>query len=160
MLGVHLALTGAPGIAAALVAMRLGVRDVPVLLGIALAASGAAAFLAFWAYFADPTIGQAWNYVLLLGSIQVAVLAVYRGNLDRDLLRQLRIPLLLWILGSVFIVYLGFLHGGDRKRDRDVGRSPLTPACCPPTTTSPATSPNGSRPKATTGLRPSTRPTG
>ncbi len=115
MLGVHLALTGAPGIAAALVAMRLGVRDVPVLLGIALAASGAAAFLAFWAYFADPTLGQAWNYVLLLGSIQIAVLAVYRGNLDPELLRQLRIPLLLWILGSVFIVYLGFLHGGTEN---------------------------------------------
>ena len=115
MLGVHLALTGAPGIAAVLLAMRLGVRDVPVLLGIGLAASGAAAFLAFWAYFADPTIGQAWNYVLLLGSIQVAVLAAYRGNLDPELLRQLRIPLLLWILGSVFIVYLGFLHGGTEN---------------------------------------------
>lgn len=114
-LGVHLALTGAPGIAAVLLAMRRGVRDVPVLLGIALAASGAAAFLAFWAYFADPTLGQVWNYVLLLGSIQVAVLAAYRGNLDPELLRQLRIPLLLWILGSVFIVYLGFLHGGTEN---------------------------------------------
>ena len=115
MLAVHLALTGAPAIAAALAAMRLGVRDVPVLLAIALAASGIAAFLAFWAYFADPTIGQAWNYVLLLGSIQVGILAAYRGNLDPELLRQLRIPLLLWILGSVFIVYLGFLHGGTEN---------------------------------------------
>ena len=112
MLALHLALTGLPGVAAALAAMRFGVRDVPVLLGIALAASGVAAFIAFWAYFAEPTIGHVWNYVLLLGSIQVAVLAAYGGNLDRDLLRRLQIPLLLWILGSVFIVYLGFLHGG------------------------------------------------
>ena len=115
MLALHLALTGLPGVAAALAAMRLGVRDVPVLLGIALAASGVAAFIAFWAYFADPTIGQVWNYVLLLGSIQVAVLAAYGGNLDRDLLRRLRIPLLLWVLGSVFVVYLGFLHGGTEN---------------------------------------------
>ncbi len=115
MLAIHLALTGAPGIAAALAAMRLGVRDVPVLLAIALAASGIAAFIAFWAYFADPTVGRVWNYVLLLGSIQVGVLAAYRGNLDRELLRRLRIPLLLWGLGSVFIIYLGFLHGGTEN---------------------------------------------
>ncbi|HEY1356275.1 MAG TPA: hypothetical protein VGF09_08160 [Solirubrobacterales bacterium] len=115
MLAVHLALTGAPGIAAALAAVRLGARDVPLILGLALAASGAAAFIAFWAYFADPTIGQAWNWVLLLGSIQVAILAAFRGSLDRELLRALRVPLLLWILGSVFIVYLGFLHGGTEN---------------------------------------------
>jgi hypothetical protein len=115
MLAVHLALTGAPGVAAALAAVRLGARDVPLILGIALAASGAAAFIAFWAYFADPTIGQAWNWVLLLGSIQVAILAAFRGSLDRELLRALRVPLLLWILGSVFIVYLGFLHGGTEN---------------------------------------------
>jgi hypothetical protein len=112
MLAVHLALTGLPGIAATLAAMRLGARDVPVLLAIGLAGSGVAAFIAFWAYFADPTIGQAWNWVLLIGSIQVIVLSVWRGDLDRELLRTLRIPLLLWILGSVFIVYLGFIHGG------------------------------------------------
>jgi hypothetical protein len=115
ILAVHLVLTGAPGIAAALAALRSGVRDVPVVLAIALAASGIAAFLAFWAYYADPTIGEAWNYVILLGSIQVAVFCVYRGGLDRDLLRQLRVPLLLWILGTVFIVYLGFLHGGTEN---------------------------------------------
>jgi hypothetical protein len=115
MLAVHLALTGLPGIAATLAAMRLGVRDVPVLLAVGLVGSGAAAFIAFWAYFADPTIGQAWNWVLLIGSIQVIVLSVWRGNLDRELLRTLRIPLLLWILGSVFIVYLGFIHGGTEN---------------------------------------------
>jgi hypothetical protein len=113
MLAVHLALTGAPGIAAALAAMRAGARDVPILLGIALAASGLGAFLAFWAYFIDPTVGQVWNYVLLLGSIQIAILSVLGGDLDRDLLRRLRAPLLLWALGSVFIIYLGFIHGGN-----------------------------------------------
>jgi hypothetical protein len=115
MLAVHLALTGLPGIAATLAAMRLGVRDVPVLLGIGLVGSGAAAFIAFWAYFADPTIGQAWNWVLALGSVWVIFLCAYRGNLDRELLRSLRIPLLLWVLGSVFIVYLGFIHGGTEN---------------------------------------------
>ena len=115
MLAVHLALTGIPGVAATLAAVRLGVRDVPVLLGIGLVGSGAAAFIAFWAYFADPTLGQAWNWILLIGSIQVIVLSVHRGKLDRELLRALRIPLLLWILGSVFIVYLGFIHGGTEN---------------------------------------------
>ncbi len=115
MLAAHLALTGLPGVAAALAAMRLGARSVPVLLAIGLVGSGAAAFIAFWAYFADPTLGQAWNWVLLIGSIQVIVLSVWRGNLDRELLRTLRIPLLLWILGSVFIVYLGFIHGGTEN---------------------------------------------
>src|SRR5690242_11215945 len=115
MLAVHLGLTGLPGIAATLVAMRLGVRDIPVLLGIGLVGSGLAALIAFWAYFAEPTIGQAWNWVLLIGSIQVIVLSVYRGDLDRELLRSLRIPLLLWVLGSVFIVYLGFIHGGTEN---------------------------------------------
>jgi hypothetical protein len=112
MLAVHLALTGLPGIAATLAAARLGVRDVPVLLGIGLAGSGVAALIAFWAYFAEPTIGQAWKWVLLLGSIQAIIFSAWGGRLDRELLRRLRIPLLLWVLGSVFIVYLGFIHGG------------------------------------------------
>jgi hypothetical protein len=108
----HLALTGAPGVAMALFLVRRGVRSVPLILVAALAASGTVAYLAFWAYFASPAIGEVWAFVLLFGSIQVAVLSSYRGELDPALLRQLRVPLLLWVFGSLFVVFLGFLHGG------------------------------------------------
>jgi hypothetical protein len=112
-LALHLVLTGVPGVAAGLVAMRLGARDVPLILAIALAVSGSAAFAAFWAYYANPTIGQAWDFLVLFGAIQAGAWAAYRGGLDRELLRRLRTPLLLWVLGCFFIVYLGFLHGGN-----------------------------------------------
>ncbi len=112
MLIEHLALTAAPGIAAALLAMRFGLRSVPLILALALAASGTVAILAFWAYYASPTIGQIWAFIVLFGSIELAVWSWYRGKLDRRLLAALRTPLLLWILGSFFVVYFGFLHGG------------------------------------------------
>ncbi|HWC09050.1 MAG TPA: hypothetical protein VG458_08360, partial [Solirubrobacterales bacterium] len=38
---------------------------------------------------------------------------LYGGRLDRELLRRLATPLLLWALGSAFLVYLGFVHGGS-----------------------------------------------
>lgn len=111
-LAAHLLLVGAPGVAAAILATRAGVRDVPVVLGIALAASGITAFASFWAYYASPTVGQAWDFLLLFGSIAAVVWAWRRGDFDRRLLLPLSIPLALWILGSCFIVFLGFLHGG------------------------------------------------
>lgn len=111
-LAVHLLLIGAPGVAAAVYATRRGVRDLPLTLGIALVASGATAFAAFWAYYASPTIGQAWDYLLVLGSVLVVVWVWRQGGLDRRLLAPLAIPLGLWILGSCFVVFLGFLHGG------------------------------------------------
>ena len=57
MLAVHLVLTGLPGVAAALLVARRGVRSVPVLLAVALAASAAAAMLAYWAYYEDRVLG-------------------------------------------------------------------------------------------------------
>jgi len=111
-LALHLGLTAAPMVAAALLAVRLGARSVPLILALALAASGAVAILAFWAYYASPSIGRIWAFLVLFGSIEIAVWSCYRGRLDRRLLAELRTPLLLWVLGSFFLVYLGFLHGG------------------------------------------------
>lgn len=110
---VQLVLTAMPGVAAALLAVRLGVRGEPLLLGIALAASGAGAMLTFWAYYAAPSLGGPCAYAVFFGSIVAAVWA-WRGVLvsHRDLLRRLAIPLALWALGSLFIVFFGFLHGG------------------------------------------------
>lgn len=112
MLPVHLALTAAPGAAAALLAMRGGVRSIPILLGVALAASGAGAMLAFWSYYADPMVGQVVSFLLVLGSVQAIAWTWYAG-LDRGILRQLAVPAALWALGSAFVVFLGFLHGGE-----------------------------------------------
>jgi hypothetical protein len=108
----HLALTALPGVAAVLVAHRRGVKSVPLLLCIALAASGLTAFGVFWAYYADPTIGKVAAWLLLLGSIELAVWSWLRARPDPRLLRELATPLALWALGSAFVVFLGFVHGG------------------------------------------------
>jgi hypothetical protein len=112
MLGVHLVFTGLPGVAAALFAARRGVRQVPVLLGIGLAATGVGAMLAFWAYYGGRGAGESFSYFLLLGSVLLAGWSLYGGKIDSALLRQLAIPLALWVLGSAFLVFLGFIHGG------------------------------------------------
>lgn len=112
ILALHLFLTGLPGVAATLLAARRGLRSVPVLLAIALAASGAVAMLSFWAWYVDPTIGESFAYFTLLGSIGLIGWALYGRHLDAALLRRLATPLALWALGSVFLIFLGFLHGG------------------------------------------------
>jgi hypothetical protein len=112
LLAAHLILTALPGVAAALFAARQGVVQVPVLLAIALAATGAVAMLSFWAYFGDRTVGEAFAYFAVLGSILLIVVSVRGGGIERGLLRALAIPLALWSLGSAFLLFLGFLHGG------------------------------------------------
>lgn len=111
LLALHLVLTALPGVAASLCGARLGVRRVPVLLALGLAATGVVAMLAFWAYYWDQTAGQSFSFFVLFGSVLLAGWALYGGQLERALLRQLSTPWLLWALGSAFLVFLGFLHG-------------------------------------------------
>lgn len=108
----HLILTALPAALAIFLAMRQGLRSVPLLLAVGLAASGLAAMLAFWAYYADPVVGQTAAFLLALGSIQGIVLC-RPDRLDRDVLRALAPAPALWALGSAFVVFLGFLHGGS-----------------------------------------------
>jgi hypothetical protein len=68
--------------------------------------------LAYWAYYGDRVLGESLSYFALLGSIAGIVWALYGGHLDRSLLRRLATPLGLWMLGSTFVLFLGFLHGG------------------------------------------------
>ncbi|HEV2790131.1 MAG TPA: hypothetical protein VGV69_02385 [Solirubrobacterales bacterium] len=112
---VHLVLTAAPGIAAALLAVRLGARDVPVPLCAGLAGSGTAAMLTFWAYYAGAGAGNFCAYAVFFGSL--ALIAWLRPHLSphRDLLRRLAVPLGLWALASLFLVFFGFLHGGAER---------------------------------------------
>jgi hypothetical protein len=112
---VHLALLGAPGVAAAVYATSRGLRSVPVRLGIALLASGATAYAAFWAYYADPTLGQAWDFLLLGGSALLVAWLWREGRIERAPLAPLAAPLGLWVLGCCFVVFLGFIHGGVDK---------------------------------------------
>jgi hypothetical protein len=108
----HLALTALPMAAAALFSVRLGVRSVPILLAIGLAAGGAAAILSFWAFYADPLAGRSFSYLVLFGSALLAGLSLHEGDFEPGLLRGLATPLTLWALGSAFLVALGFVHGG------------------------------------------------
>jgi hypothetical protein len=111
-LAAHLLLLGAPGVAAAVYVTSRGVRSVPVRLGIALAASGVTAYLSFWAYFADPLVGQTWDFLLFGGSALLVAWLWRGGRIERGALAPLAVPLGLWVLGSCFVVFLGFLHGG------------------------------------------------
>lgn len=112
ILALHLVLTALPPIASMLVAARLGLRSVPLLLATGLAAGGAVALLAFWAFYADPMIGKTFAYLVPLAALALIADSLYGGRLERDLLRGLAVPLTLWALGSAFVVFLGFLHGG------------------------------------------------
>jgi len=109
---VHLALTGLPLAAAMLFAARLGVRQVPLLLAVGLAVSGVTAMLAFWVFYADPVAGKTFSYFVVFGSALLAGWSLYENRIERALLGQLATPLALWALGSAFLVFLGFAHGG------------------------------------------------
>lgn len=112
ILVLHFVLTALPGVAAALLAARFGVRSVPVLLATGMAATGVVAMLAFWLYFADPLIGEAFSYLAIIGPAALTGWLLYERQLPGDLLRQLATPLGLWALGSLFLVFFGFIHGG------------------------------------------------
>jgi hypothetical protein len=112
LLAIHLLLTGLPGVAAALFAAKRGERRVPVLLAVGLVASGAAAMVAFWSYYDGHELGQTVSFFLIFGAAAVTAWCLYDGGIERPLLKQLATPLALWALGSAFLVYLGFLHGG------------------------------------------------
>lgn len=113
LLAKHFLLTGLPLVAAMLLAARLGVRQVPVLLAIGLVASGVLGLLGFWAYYGTHTLGESFSYFILIGSVGLVAWLLYDGGLEPGLLGRLATPLALWGLGSAFILFLGFVHGGN-----------------------------------------------
>jgi hypothetical protein len=112
LLCLHLLLTALPMAAAALGAAKLGERRLPVLLAVALAAGGLVATLAWWIYYGNRTAGESFSYFVILASVAWIAWCLFVENLDRELLRGLLTPFALWGLGSVFLVFFGFLHGG------------------------------------------------
>lgn len=114
MLGEHLLLTGLPAAAGALLGARMGLRSVPLLLALALAASGATAILSFWLYYAEPSLGQTGSFFFAFGSALLVAWCLREG-VDRGLLRELVVPFALLALASAFVLFLGFLHGGAEQ---------------------------------------------
>lgn len=112
IIALHLVLTALPGTAAALLAARRGVDRVPVLLAIGLAATGVVAIACFWAYYADPLVGKSLAFLVLFGSAAAIAWSLLDRQIDPALLRGLATPVALWALGSAFVVFLGFAHGG------------------------------------------------
>jgi hypothetical protein len=115
LLVAHLVATALPGVAATFLAARAGEERVPVLLVIGLAATGVLAMLGFWAYYAGNTVGQSFSFFVLFGSLLLTVILPRGGRIERRLLRRLATPLALWMLGTTFLVFLGFLHGGTSQ---------------------------------------------
>jgi hypothetical protein len=113
IVALHLVLTALPGAAATLALARRGVRSVPLLLVVGLAATAVVAMLAFWLYFAAPLIGQTFSFFVAFGSAGLVAWRLWEREIDGALLLRLAVPLLLWVLGTYFLVYLGFLHGGE-----------------------------------------------
>jgi hypothetical protein len=113
VLALHLVLTALPLVAAMLAAAACGLRRPSLLLCVGLAASGLVAILSFWAFYASLMVGKTFIYLIPLGSLLLIVACLRSGDIDRALLRQLATPLALWALGSAFLLYLGFFHGGS-----------------------------------------------
>jgi hypothetical protein len=112
LLATHLVLTALPGVAAALFVASRGERRIPVLLAVLLAASAGAALLGFWAYYGSRPLGQTWTFLVAFGSLLASGWLLYDRGIAGPVLRGLAAPLALWALGSAFLVFLGFLHGG------------------------------------------------
>lgn len=107
---LELVLLGLPLVAATMLAAWLGLRSPVLLIGVALAASGASATLILWAFFATPELGKTLAFLLAIGSA-AAIVALSRNPAVRASLKELGTPLFLWALASFFIAFLGFLHG-------------------------------------------------
>ncbi|MFT3864559.1 MAG: hypothetical protein QM729_09825 [Solirubrobacterales bacterium] len=109
---VHGLLIALPAVAVVLLVMRRGLKSVPLLIGVGLLASGAASYAAFWAYYGAEGIGATWDFLILGGSLLAIGFCWREGGLDGEVLHKLATPLALWVFGSAFIVFFGFLHGG------------------------------------------------
>jgi hypothetical protein len=115
LLVTHLALTGLPAVAAALFLASRGERRLAVLLTVALAASGLGGLLGFWLYYGSHLAGQTYTYLLAFGSALATAWMLFAGGLDREVLRKLATPFALWVLGTAFLVFFGFMHGGTNE---------------------------------------------
>ncbi len=78
----ELLLIALPGVAAAMFAASRGMRSQPLLLGVALVATGAAAMIVFWGFYLTPEVGKTLTFLIEIGSAAGAV-AVWFGGKGR-----------------------------------------------------------------------------
>ncbi|HEY5333944.1 MAG TPA: hypothetical protein VIJ21_10400 [Solirubrobacterales bacterium] len=115
LLAAHLVLTALPGVSASLYVASRGERRIPVLLAVLLVGSGAVAMVGFFAYYESHPLGQTWSILALFGPLLATVWLLLERRIPRRVLGGLATPLALWALGSAFLVFLGFLHGGTHS---------------------------------------------
>jgi hypothetical protein len=106
----ELVLIALPAIAAAWFAASRGMRSQVLLIIVGLVASGAAAMLVFWGFYASPEVGKTLAFLIEIGAA-AAMVSLWFGGKGRAEMRELVTPLALWALASFFVVHLGFLHG-------------------------------------------------
>lgn len=111
--GLHLFATALPCAAAATFARNRGVAGALTLIAIAVAAGGVFAYATFWAFFAARELGIALSVAVPLASLTYMARFMPDLRSPEEPLRRLGQPLALWIFGSIFILALGFLHGGS-----------------------------------------------
>jgi hypothetical protein len=85
-------------------------RSQVLLIIVGLVASGAAAMLVFWGFYASPEVGKTLAFLIEIGAA-AAMVSLWFGGKGRAEMRELVTPLALWALASFFVVHLGFLHG-------------------------------------------------
>jgi hypothetical protein len=112
LLVFHFVLIGLPILAAMLVAARRGVGQTALLLAIGLAVSGVLALATFYAYLGGQVLGEVLSYLVPLASIAAIGFLWREGMIGREQLGEIGLPLALWGSGCLFIVFLGFFHGG------------------------------------------------
>ncbi len=111
----HGILIALPAVAAVLLATRRGLKSVPLLIAVGLVVSGVVSYASFWAYYGSQSIGATWDFLVFGASLLAIGFCWREGRLDGEVLRKLRTPLLLWIFGSAFVLFFGFLHGGNHN---------------------------------------------
>ena len=156
MLAVHLVLTALPGVAAALLAARRGVRSVPVLLAIALAASGGGGDARLLGLLRGPGAGRIALLLPAVGSVAADRWALYGGQLDARCCGSWRRRWRSGCSAPPSSSSSASSTAAPTSRSAIAG-DPLHPGRCRPTTTSPTSSPNGSSTTATTARRRSSR---
>lgn len=117
VLGLALAYTlliGVPGIAAGLFVAARGHTSALLTSAVGLAASAGTAIVTFWAYFALHDLGVLLSFAAPACGVAVIVWVVARRRaLVASTWRAVCSPWCLWALGTVFLLALGFLFGGE-----------------------------------------------
>ncbi len=103
-----------PSVAAGVLAALVGIEDYLDLTAVAFLALGLTGYGAFWAYFCSHVLGVVFSCGGLLASCAVIGYGSITPNRRARLqpLKRLIAPAALVVLASIFILSLGFLHGG------------------------------------------------